>query len=92
MGGGNIDTTTLGRIIDRGLVADRRLLRFELNLPDRPGTLAGLTAAISNTGANVKDLYHDRAWARGAIDMVRNLLAMSLCYRTALPQVCRPSC
>jgi len=68
--GGNIDSTTLGRIIDRGLAADRRLLRFQLMVKDSPGHLMELASVIAGTGANVKDIFHDRAWTPGSIDMV----------------------
>jgi len=37
--GGNIDITTLGRVIERGLAADRRLVRFAVTVSDRPGGL-----------------------------------------------------
>ena len=38
--GGNIDTSTLGRVIDRGLAADHRLIRFSATVSDRPGGIA----------------------------------------------------
>eukprot|EP00053_Salpingoeca_punica_P009377 m.84039 g.84039 ORF g.84039 m.84039 type:complete len:448 (-) comp15003_c0_seq1:173-1516(-) len=60
--GGNIDTTVLGRVIERGLAADGRLVRFMVSVLDRPGGLAGLTALIAQCGASVKDLFHERAW------------------------------
>ncbi len=33
--GGNIDTTVLGRLIDRGLASDMRLIRFTATVSDR---------------------------------------------------------
>lgn len=68
--GGNIDSTTLGRIIDRGLAADRRLIRFQLLVKDSPGHLMKLTSVIAGAGANVKDIFHDRAWTPGSICML----------------------
>ena len=35
--GGNIDTTVLGRCLERGLAADDRLCRFVVHVSDRPG-------------------------------------------------------
>lgn len=35
--GGNIDTTVLGRTIERGLAVDSRLIRLEVVVSDRPG-------------------------------------------------------
>uniref|UniRef100_A0A7S2UXC5 Serine racemase n=1 Tax=Fibrocapsa japonica TaxID=94617 RepID=A0A7S2UXC5_9STRA len=69
--GGNIDTTTLGRVIDRGLAADSRLIRFIATLSDRPGGLALLTEKLAGVGASIKDIYHERAWLHTSIDMVQ---------------------
>ncbi len=68
--GGNIDTTTLGQIIDRGLVADGRLCRFETTISDRPGGLASFTAVLAATGASVRDIAHDRAFAGDDVNQV----------------------
>ena len=40
--GGNIDTTILGRCLDRGLAADGRLVKFSCTISDRPGGMAEL--------------------------------------------------
>lgn len=54
--GGNIDTTTLGRVIDRGLAADCRLSNFTATVSDRPGGIAKLTSLLSDQGASIKDV------------------------------------
>jgi threonine dehydratase len=61
--GGNIDVNLLERIIDRGLVADGRLARLTVAVPDRPGQLARLTEIIGKAGANVLEVSHSRAFA-----------------------------
>ncbi|MCX5658278.1 MAG: threonine ammonia-lyase [Planctomycetota bacterium] len=61
--GGNIDTPVLGRIIERGLAADGRLCRFVASISDRPGGLARLASIIADTGASIRDIEHDRAFA-----------------------------
>ncbi len=61
--GGNIDTPVLGRIIERGLAADGRLCRFDATISDRPGGLAQVAAVIAETGASIRDIVHDRAFA-----------------------------
>ena len=58
--GGNIDSTLLERIIERGLLRTGRLLRLSVILPDRPGALAGLSAAVGQQGANILHIMHDR--------------------------------
>ena len=60
--GGNVDTPVLGRVIDRGLAADSRLVRFVATVPDRPGGIQRLTTQLAESGASVKDLFHERAW------------------------------
>ena len=49
--GGNIDTTVLGRCLERGLAADGRLARFTVKVPDRPGSVAGLTKFLFEQNA-----------------------------------------
>ncbi|CAF3664411.1 unnamed protein product [Rotaria socialis] len=62
--GGNIDTTVLGRVLERGLVADKRLVKVWLTVSDRPGSLAHMCKLFSTAGASVKDIYHERAWLK----------------------------
>lgn len=54
--GGNIDTTVLGRVLDRGLAADKRLVQFYATVSDRPGGISKLTAILSEQGASIKDI------------------------------------
>lgn len=52
--GGNIDTTVLGRVIDRGLAADKRLIRFGATVSDRPGGIARLAKDMADCGVSIK--------------------------------------
>jgi threonine dehydratase len=61
--GGNIDLTILDRVIDHGLVVDGRRWRFAVQISDRPGGIARLTAAIAAAGASVREIVHDRAFS-----------------------------
>merc|ERR1712004_438069 len=62
--GGNIDTTLLGRCLERGMAADGRLVTFSVTVSDRPGGIAELARTISNVGVSIKDIVHERAWVR----------------------------
>jgi len=62
--GGNIDTTLLGRCLERGMAADGRLVTFSVTVSDRPGGIADLARTISNVGVSIKDCVHERAWVR----------------------------
>jgi len=69
--GGNIDTTTLGRVIERGLAADNRLCNFTATVSDRPGGIARLTKLLWDQNASIKDIYHERAWLHTNVDQVQ---------------------
>ncbi|XP_074641812.1 L-threonine ammonia-lyase-like [Tubulanus polymorphus] len=69
--GGNIDTTVLGRCLERGLAADGRLCRFLITVSDRPGGIAELTKLIASMGVSIKDIYHERAWLKADIFSVQ---------------------
>jgi len=71
--GGNIDPNVLSRVIERGLVAEGRLGRFTAVISDRPGGLAELAAQIASTGASVKQIVHDRAFASPDVSAVNVL-------------------
>lgn len=63
LSGGNIDVNMVERIIGRGLVTDGRLAMLAVTVPDRPGSLARVTAIVASAGANVLELSHGRAFA-----------------------------
>ncbi|WP_221031595.1 threonine ammonia-lyase [Actomonas aquatica] len=69
--GGNIDPTTLSRVIERGLVADGRLGRLTVTISDRPGGLEALSRVIAKAGASVRDIAHDRAFSGPDVSEVR---------------------
>ncbi|PYI77658.1 MAG: threonine ammonia-lyase [Verrucomicrobia bacterium] len=71
--GGNIDPNVLSRVIESGLVADGRLARFVAVISDRPGGLADLTTQIALTGASIKQVVHDRAFADSDVSAVHVL-------------------
>jgi threonine dehydratase len=68
--GGNIDPNILSRVIERGLVADGRLCRFTAVISDRPGGLADLAKQIAATGASIKEVVHERAFASSDVSTV----------------------
>jgi threonine dehydratase len=68
--GGNIDIPVLGRVIERGLAADGRLVRFVATVSDRPGGIAQLANLLWECGVSVKDIYHERAWVHASVSQV----------------------
>ena len=58
--GGNIDVSTLNRVITRGLVKSGRTHTFIINLADKPGQLSGVCNVIAENGGNVISVNHER--------------------------------
>ena len=62
--GGNIDMLVLSHVIERGLARTSRLARLLVRMRDVPGELASISAVIAESGANVVQVLHERAFAR----------------------------
>lgn len=60
LSGGNIDVSFIQCIIEQGLVARHRRLRFTVKLLDKPGSLSHLLNHIAGQGANIVSVAHDR--------------------------------
>lgn len=69
--GGNIDTTILGRCLERGLACDGRLLSFTVIVKDAPGGVSNLTGLLAEHQASIKDILHERAWLLEDVFAVR---------------------
>ena len=63
LSGGNIDLFVLSSIIQRGLARSGRLVRLFVELADRPGTLAEVSACISATDAAIVEVVHQRSFS-----------------------------
>ncbi|NOT49112.1 MAG: threonine ammonia-lyase [Acidobacteria bacterium] len=59
--GGNIDANLLARILEQVMVRQGRYIIMKVLVLDRPGMLAGLLNHVAETGANVVEVYHQRA-------------------------------
>ncbi|MEJ8737714.1 threonine ammonia-lyase [Erysipelotrichaceae bacterium HCN-30851] len=60
LSGGNIDVNLLSKIIDLGLVKTGRKAVINLNVIDKPGNLSRVIELISQTGANIISVNHNR--------------------------------
>ncbi|MDZ7675569.1 MAG: threonine ammonia-lyase [Acidimicrobiales bacterium] len=60
LSGANIDLRLLSSVIMRGLARTGRLCRLVVDVPDAPGTLGALAAAVGRAGGNIVDLWHHR--------------------------------
>jgi threonine dehydratase len=68
--GGNIDPLLLSSIIERGMVRAGRLARIRVGARDVPGSLARITAAVAQAGANINEVQHQRAFTLQAAQNV----------------------
>ena len=59
--GGNIDISTISAIINRALVARKRLFCFTVNLLDKPGELLHVAQILADLRANVIKLDHNQS-------------------------------
>lgn len=62
--GGNIDPVLLLKVVQHGMAAAGRYQSLRVQVPDRPGSLAGLLAELAAVGANVLEVEHERTAAR----------------------------
>ena len=58
--GGNVDVTTLSRIITKGLAKLGRIAKITTRLVDKPGNLNRLLTVVAETGANITSIDHER--------------------------------
>ena len=65
--GGNIDVNILSRVITRGLVTAGRNAMLTIALEDKPGQLLGVSRIVSECGANVVSVIHERSDANMAV-------------------------
>lgn len=66
--GGNIDVTTLSRVITRGLSKSGRNYTFKIDLYDKPGQLSGVCNIIADLGGNILSVSHERINASAEIN------------------------
>ena len=57
--GGNIDVTSLSRVIERGLMKTGRSAGIILELIDKPGQLKDVSRIIAENGGNVTQVHHE---------------------------------
>ena len=58
--GGNVDVTTLSRVITKGLSKAGRLVEITTKVMDKPGGLLQLLQVVADTGANIVTINHAR--------------------------------
>ena len=65
--GGNVDVTTLSRVITKGLSKAGRLVEITTKVEDKPGSLLQLLQVLADTGANIVNINHVREAQRSDV-------------------------
>jgi threonine dehydratase len=71
LSGGNIDARMLASVLLRALARSSRLVRMQIELPDRPGVLAAVAEIVGDLRANIVDVEHRRDLPGVALKSVR---------------------
>ena len=58
--GGNIDVTSLSRVIERGLMTSGRISTLLIELADKPGQLKDVSRIIADCGGNVTGVHYEK--------------------------------
>lgn len=60
LSGGNIDARVLSSVLLRALARSGRLIRLQIEVPDRPGVLASVAEIVGSHRGNIVDVAHHR--------------------------------
>ena len=60
LSGGNIDVSFVQSIIEQGMVARHRRIRFVVKLRDKPGSLVQMLGVLAQNNANILTIEHDK--------------------------------
>jgi threonine dehydratase len=71
LSGGNIDARMLASVLMRALARSGRLVRLQIELPDRAGVLATVAEIVGGLRANIVDVEHRRDLPGVAVKSVR---------------------
>ena len=63
LSGGNIDTRLIASVLTRELAREGRLTQLAIDIVDRPGQLAAVSALLADAGANIIEVSHQRTFS-----------------------------
>ena len=72
--GGNINLSLLTQIIERGMMKNKLLVKISIVANDKPKVLRDILTILSNLGANVQSISHDRCTASVAVGCVKIII------------------
>ncbi|MFQ3294542.1 MAG: threonine dehydratase [Halobacteriales archaeon] len=61
LSGGNLDMTTLQRLLSHALASNDQLIQLRVRVNERPGVLEDIANVIAANDGNIRDVSHERA-------------------------------
>ncbi|MFW6376754.1 MAG: threonine ammonia-lyase [archaeon] len=61
LSGGNLDMTTLQRLLSHALASNDQLVQLQVRVNERPGTLQEIANTIAEHDGNIREVTHERA-------------------------------
>ncbi|GBP24280.1 hypothetical protein EVAR_9378_1 [Eumeta japonica] len=65
--GGVISTGRLSRVIERGMAAEKRLVKFKVRVKDKANGMADLYSLLADIGVTLRESLPERAWVQSDI-------------------------
>lgn len=76
LSGGNINLSLLTQIIERGMIKNKLLVKISIIANDKPKILRDILTIISNLGANVQSITHDRCTTSVPVGYVKIIITL----------------
>lgn len=74
LSGGNINLSLLTQIIERGMMRQKLLVKVSINALDKPKALREILTILTDLGANVQSIAHDRGTTTVPVGFVRIII------------------
>jgi len=71
LSGGNVNLSLLTQIIERGMMRYKQLVKVSITALDKPKVLKDILAILSDFGANVQSIAHDRCTTSVPVGFVK---------------------
>jgi threonine dehydratase len=74
LSGGNVNLSLLTQIIERGMMRNKLLMKISVTVLDKPKTLKDILTILSDFGANIQSISHDRCTTAVPVGYVKIII------------------
>jgi threonine dehydratase len=74
LSGGNVNLSLLTQIIERGMMRNKLLMKISVIVLDKPKTLEDILTILSDFGANIQSISHDRCTTAVPVGYVKIII------------------